>query len=172
MDLQRFKDVLSVAATGQTAAQGQAEGLCIQCKLPALPKCHTDAGRQEYHISGFCEECWDAMFDEDDEDNEPGAEVHTLTELQYADTGDGPWALYIYGRDGMHSGKKWFRKGAMKYPDEEITTFEAQRRVKEAVAKGSEVRICDGGDMLVFHAANGKILYPDSGRDFWFEAVN
>ena len=25
------------------------------------------------------------------------AEVHTLTELQYAEIGEGPWALYIYG---------------------------------------------------------------------------
>ena len=33
------------------------------------------------------------------------AEVHTITELQYAEIGDGPWALYIFGRNGMHSGK-------------------------------------------------------------------
>lgn len=92
------------------------------------------------------------------------AEVHTLTELQYAEVGDGPCALYIYGRNGMHSGKQWFRKGTVKYPDEEITIAEADKRVKEAVTKKKEVRICDGGDELVFHSRDGKILY---GENFW-----
>jgi hypothetical protein len=95
------------------------------------------------------------------------AEVHELTQLQYAEAGDGPFALYIYGRDGMHSGKKWFRKGKMKYPDEEITVEDAKKRVKEAIAHKKEVRICDGGDMLVFHAAHGKVIYPNSAEEFW-----
>ena len=92
------------------------------------------------------------------------AEVHTLTELQYAEIGDGPWALYIFGRNGMHSGKQWFRKGTVKYPDEEITIADAHKRVKEAVSKKKEVRICDGGDMLVFHSENGVVVY---GEGFW-----
>jgi hypothetical protein len=96
-----------------------------------------------------------------------GAEVHTLTELQHAETGDGPWALYIYGRSGYHTGKVWFRKGKMKYPDEEITAEEAKRRVEKAIADSREVRICDGGDMLVFHSQHGVILYPDSAEEFW-----
>lgn len=95
------------------------------------------------------------------------AEVHTLTELQYAEIGDGPWALYVYGRSGYHTGKLWFRKGPMKYPDEEITVAEAKKRFDASTAKGLEVRICDGGDNLVFHSQNGKILY---GEGFW-EAV-
>ena len=95
------------------------------------------------------------------------AEVHELTQLQYAETGDGPWCLYIYGRDGMHSGKQWFRKGTVKYPDEEITVEEAKKRVKKAIALKKEVRICDGGDMLVFHAANGKVLCPENAEAFW-----
>ena len=95
------------------------------------------------------------------------AEVHTITELQYAEIGDGPWALYIFGRNGMHSGKQWFRKGTIKYPREEITITDAHKRVKEAISKQKEVRICDGGDMLVFHSANGAVLY---GEGFW-EAV-
>ena len=96
------------------------------------------------------------------------AEVHTLTELQHAETGDGPWRLYIYGRDGLHSGGKWFRKGLMKYPEEEITAAEASERAKSAIARKQEVRICDGGDNLVFHAANGAVLYGDN---FWQEVT-
>jgi hypothetical protein len=95
------------------------------------------------------------------------AEVHTLTELQYAEIGEGPWVLYTYGCDGMHNGKQWFRKGKMKYPDEEISLREAKIRSDSNILKRWEVRICDGGDMLVFHSANGAVLY---GEGFW-EAV-
>jgi hypothetical protein len=170
MELQKFRDALeSEAIKGDemkmTRQQALAQSLCAVCGEPALPKCYSEAGRREFRISGTCEKCFYAMFAED----EGAPEVHTLTELQYVDSGEGPWALYIYGHDGMHSGKKWFRRGTMKYPDEEITIAEAHKRVDEAIAKQYEVRICDGGDMLVFHSACGQILYPESGRDFWFE---
>ncbi len=95
------------------------------------------------------------------------AEVHTITELQYAEIGEGPWKLYCYGPDGYHSGGKWFRKGKMKYPDEEITVSEAKRRSDENIAKRLEVRVCDGGDELVFRSDGGVVLY---GEGFW-EAV-
>jgi hypothetical protein len=32
------------------------------------------------------------------------------------------------------------------------------------MAEGREVRVCDGGDMLVFHATNSGILH---GATFW-----
>ena len=108
---------------------------------------------------------WKAWAKKQEEDGT--AEVHTLTELQFAETGDGPWALYIYGRAGFHTGKVWFRKGPMKYPDEEITATEAKERVEKASGDGREVRICDGGDMLVFHSERGVVLYPDSAEEFW-----
>jgi hypothetical protein len=94
-------------------------------------------------------------------------EVHTLTELQYAEPEkDAAYRLYIYGRDGYHSGCQWFRNKP-KYPNEEITTEQAKKRVKAAIAQRKEVRITDGGDMLVFHAANGVILHPEKNDDFW-----
>ena len=92
------------------------------------------------------------------------AEVHTITELQHAETGDGPWRLYVYGADGYHSGGKWFRKGPMKYPDEEISKEEAYQSVVAAVILKREVRICDGGDELVFHAKDGEVVYR---AGFW-----
>jgi hypothetical protein len=95
------------------------------------------------------------------------AEVHTLTELQHAEIGEGPWKLYIYGKNGFHTGGVWFRRGPMKYPDEEITAEEAKSRADSAIADGREVRVCDGGDELVFHSQNGATLYPDDGLDFW-----
>jgi hypothetical protein len=95
------------------------------------------------------------------------AEVHTITELQYAEIGEGPWKIYCYQHDGYHSGGMWFRKGPMKYPDEEITLSEAKRRSDAYIAKGLEVKVCDGGDMLVFHSVNGAVVY---GEGFW-EAV-
>lgn len=163
MELQAFKDALSVAATGQTAAQAQEKGLCIQCKEPALPKCYSDAGIREYHISGMCEKCFDNMFAEEDDE----LTVHELTELQHAEIGEGPWKLYIFGEDGFHSGGKWFRKGPMQYPDEEISREDAKFKAEQSIAKGLEVRICDGGDNLVFHSEGGLILYPNSAEEFW-----
>ena len=95
------------------------------------------------------------------------AEVHTITELQYAEIGEGPWKLYLYRTDHLHGITKWFRKGKMKYPDEEISLAEAKKHSDANIAKMLEVRVCDGGDMLVFHSVYGKILY---GEGFW-EAV-
>lgn len=92
------------------------------------------------------------------------AEVQTLTELQYAEIGEGPWKLYIYGEDGFHSGGRWFRKGKMKYPEEEITAIAAKCYSDANISQRLEVKVCDGGDMLVFHSENGKILY---GEYFW-----
>ncbi len=91
-----------------------------------------------------------------------------LTELQYSNEREGPWRLYIYGPDGYHSGGQWFRKKP-KYPDEEITTAQAHNRALVAVSEGKEVRITDGGDMLVFHAKGGKVLYPAEPKKFWEE---
>lgn len=88
---------------------------------------------------------------------------HTLTELQYSTDRTEPMRLYVFRKDGYHTGGVWFRT-KIKYPKEEITTAEAKRRTDEAMAKKLEVRICDGGDMLVFHAKDGKIVYGD---DFW-----
>lgn len=92
------------------------------------------------------------------------AEVQTLTELQYAEIGEGPWKLYIYGSDGYHSRGQWFRKGKMKYPEEEITAIAAKCYSDANICQRLEVKVCDGGDELVFHSENGKILY---GEDFW-----
>jgi hypothetical protein len=58
-DLQNFKDALAMDACGMTAAEAWAKGICIDCKEPALPKCHTEDGRGEYRISAMCEECFD-----------------------------------------------------------------------------------------------------------------
>jgi hypothetical protein len=63
-----------------------------------------------------------------------------------------------------HSGGIWFADKP-KYPEEgEITTAEAETRCMSALLEGREVRVCDGGDMLVFHADHSGILY---GATFW-----
>src|SRR5271156_4645618 len=43
-NLQDTKDALSTAAHGITAAEAWAKGICINCKEPAAPKCHTPDG--------------------------------------------------------------------------------------------------------------------------------
>ena len=95
--------------------------------------------------------------------------VHTLTQLQYSEDKQGPWKLYVYNANSSyHSGGVWFRKGKLKYPDEEITFPIAKVKCANAMRNGREVRVCDGGDMLVFHARGADILY---GKEFWEEAA-
>lgn len=89
-----------------------------------------------------------------------------LDQLQYADDRKGPFRLYIFDKDGMHNGSRWFRKFP-KY-SEEITIPAAQVITEEAVTLRKEVRITDSGDMLVYHAIDGKVVYPAQG-DFWQE---
>jgi hypothetical protein len=92
--------------------------------------------------------------------------IEELTELQYSEDRQGPWKLYVYDHNSQfHRGGIWFREKP-KYPDEEITTAEAKERVDKAIRTRREVRICDGGDMLVFHAKNGAVVY---GEKFFSE---
>ena len=92
--------------------------------------------------------------------------VHTLTELQYSKDRRGPWKIFIYEPNSeYHRGGQWFRN-KVKYPDEEITTEKAKAVFDKAFAAGREIRICDGGDELVFHAKDKRILF---GEKFWEE---
>jgi hypothetical protein len=62
-DLQNFKDAMSVIATGMTKAEAHKQGICVLCRQP--PTFYSEAGRREYQISGYCEPCFDKLFDED-----------------------------------------------------------------------------------------------------------
>lgn len=62
MSLDNFKDDLAKSVFGMTRTEALQKGLCVQCKEPALPKCYSDLGRKEYGISGMCEICFDALF--------------------------------------------------------------------------------------------------------------
>lgn len=88
------------------------------------------------------------------------AEVFNLTEFQLSTDRKGPWKLYIYRPDGLYEGGVWFRR-APKYPSEEITGREAQGLALAAIQQRREVRICDGGDMLVFHSKGGTVLHGE-----------
>ena len=96
-------------------------------------------------------------------------ERHTLTELQYSGDRKGPFKLYIYEPNRTyHLGGVWFRNKP-KYPGEEIPTSHAKIKALAAIAEGREVRVCDGGDNIVFHAKGDKVLYPAPPADFWRE---
>jgi hypothetical protein len=89
--------------------------------------------------------------------------LETLSTLLYSNDTRGPWQLYIFDHLGYHSGGQWFDR-VLRYPDEEITIAEAKQRCDSAIAEKCEVRVCDGGDMLVFHSENGVTKY---GENFW-----
>jgi len=60
MNLQSLLDKLALVAFGMTQREAWSKGICIECKQPALSKCHTGIGCNEYRISAICEECFDA----------------------------------------------------------------------------------------------------------------
>lgn len=60
--LEKLKTTISKDIFGMTVKEAHAEGVCVQCKEPAEPKCYSDAGREEYEISGMCERCFDQLF--------------------------------------------------------------------------------------------------------------
>jgi hypothetical protein len=94
---------------------------------------------------------------------------HQLTELQYeplSKKGE-TLRLYIYNKDGYHSGGKWFRNGVRK-DDEEIIYGDAVKQTYDAFWKGQEICITNGGNMLVFHAKDKKVIYPEGTLTaFW-----
>lgn len=57
--LDDFMETLGQHTYGRSRRECWKQGFCIDCGLPALPRCHTDAGVKEYYISCLCEECFD-----------------------------------------------------------------------------------------------------------------
>ena len=45
-----------------------AEPLCIRCHRPAYEHCYSQSGRDEVGISGLCEECFDEICKEAEEE--------------------------------------------------------------------------------------------------------
>jgi hypothetical protein len=79
--------------------------------------------------------------------------IFTLTKLQYAIDPAFPLRGYVYGADGMHRGAEWLAT------PEALQAFLAGPALK-AMAEHREVRVTDGGDMMVLHARDGKVLFP------------
>jgi len=97
----------------------------------------------------------------------PGIEAEALTELQYSTDRKGPFKLYVFEPNSeYHRGGVWFEEHP-RFPEEgEITIREAALRVIDAIAKRQEVRVCDTGDMLLYHLRGGEVLH---GYGFWAE---
>ncbi len=58
-------DIISKEHYGMTCTEAQNVAICINCREPALAKCYSSAGINEYSISGICEECFDDMLRRD-----------------------------------------------------------------------------------------------------------
>lgn len=59
--LDQLKEILAHKLYGMSPLDAWKQGICIECKEQALPKCHSTAGKREYFISGLCEECFDRI---------------------------------------------------------------------------------------------------------------
>ena len=63
--LRSLSQMLEKDLYGMTQEDANKNGVCINCKKEALPRCYSDAGKKEYTISGLCEQCFDELFDGD-----------------------------------------------------------------------------------------------------------
>ena len=61
MSLQEFKNKMAKDLFDQAISEALEQQICINCKDPALPKCHSEAGIEDYVRSGLCEECFDEI---------------------------------------------------------------------------------------------------------------
>ena len=66
MPLNQFKKKLQESIYGSESTANREKGLCIDCGLSAIPRCYSDAGRNEFRISGLCELCFDKMFEKEE----------------------------------------------------------------------------------------------------------
>lgn len=65
-------DDLGLQAFGKSRTDAMAEKVCVCCHKPVLTAdgsfdrdlIQTPAGEREYRISGICEKCFDALFEE------------------------------------------------------------------------------------------------------------
>jgi len=63
--LQDFKDDLAQSIYGMSTKEAKEQEICIQCHKPALENCYSQAGINEYRISGLCEKCFDSICGEE-----------------------------------------------------------------------------------------------------------
>ena len=63
-----------------------------------------------------------------------------------------PLYLFIYDENGFHS-------TGVRLEDKHKLEYAMRTSIKYALAARREVRITDSGDLLCFHAKNGKIIY-------------
>ena len=61
--LDQFKNELSTNIYGITKEEAAKKGICVDCRKPALANCYSQAGKNEYFISGLCEKCYDKIFE-------------------------------------------------------------------------------------------------------------
>lgn len=62
MSTTEFLDQTAKKVFGVTKTEALEEGICVQCRELAIPKCYSDAGLREYPISGLCELCFDEIM--------------------------------------------------------------------------------------------------------------
>lgn len=62
---QKAADELARTLYGMSRTDALLHGLCVRCKQQALPACYSEAGRNEYRLSGLCEPCFDEIATED-----------------------------------------------------------------------------------------------------------
>lgn len=91
-----------------------------------------------------------------------------LDALQYDDDRTGILRLYVFHPSGMGYEVRQYFSRHIRYPDEEISVADAREIASAAVAAGKEVRITNCGDLLIFHARAGAVLFPLDGEEsFW-----
>ena len=67
-DIEHLKDTLEESCKIRPfTCNENGDVICFQCGRVAKEHCYTEAGLREVEISGLCEECFDKLFEEDEE---------------------------------------------------------------------------------------------------------
>lgn len=66
--IEHLKDTLEESFKIRQFTRNENEDvICFQCGRIAKEHCYTEAGLREVEISGLCEECYDKLFEEEEE---------------------------------------------------------------------------------------------------------
>mgnify|MGYP001431379758 FL=1 len=67
--IKEVKEKITKALFQLSLKEAHDAGVCIHCNNKVDPKIWSAAMQREYTMSGYCEQCWDFLFCDEDEES-------------------------------------------------------------------------------------------------------
>jgi len=65
MSIESVREKITKELYQMSLAEAHAAEVCIHCKNKVKPEFWSPAMQREYKMSGYCEQCWDKLFAEE-----------------------------------------------------------------------------------------------------------